>query len=147
MSLSINSLKPAPRSKKRGKRVGRGNASGHGTSATRGTKGQRARAGGRKGLGQFGVKHFVSHLPKVRGFQSLAEQRQIVNVSDLVVFTQAKEITNKMLKAKGLIKNLTIPIKLIGQAKLKVALTMKVAATTVGAKKSITEAGGQVVIA
>lgn len=146
MTLSLNNLKPAANSKHRVKRVGRGNASGHGTTATRGTKGQRARQGGRKGLGQFGVKHFVSHLPKVRGFQSFKDKLQIVNVSGLDVFTESKEITNRMLKSKGLIKSLTAPIKLIGQAKLKAALTLKVAAATEGAKKSVTEAGGKVVV-
>lgn len=147
MSLSLNSLKASPKSRKRVKRIGRGNASGHGTSATRGTKGQRARQGGRKGLGQFGVKHFVSHLPKVRGFQSFKDQLQVVNVADLKVFVKSVEVTNKMLKSKGLIKSLTAPVKLIGQAKLTVALTLKVTAATAGAKKSVTEAGGQVVVA
>ncbi|MDZ4229665.1 MAG: uL15 family ribosomal protein, partial [Candidatus Veblenbacteria bacterium] len=86
MSLALHNLKANRGARRSRKRLGRGNASGHGTTATRGTKGQRARQGGRKGLIQFGAKHFVSHLPKVRGFESFKAQPQVVTVGALGKF-------------------------------------------------------------
>ncbi|HAO81290.1 MAG TPA: 50S ribosomal protein L15 [Candidatus Veblenbacteria bacterium] len=145
MSLELHNLKSSPGSRRAKKRLGRGNASGHGTTATRGTKGQRARQGGRKGLIQFGVKHFVSHLPKVRGFQSFKAQPQVVSLISLEKISQGTTITPELLFDQGLIASATFPVKLIGRSsKLPAKLIVKVQAVSAGAKASLEVAGAKV---
>src|SRR5256886_17579468 len=69
--MRLNSLKPAPGSKKDRHRVGRGGGSGWGKTAGRGHKGQKARSGGFHKLGfEGGQMPLHRRLPK-RGFKSL----------------------------------------------------------------------------
>ena len=146
MSISLSTLKPSPGSKHRVKRLGRGNASGRGTTAGRGTKGQRARQGGRKGLGQFGVKHFVSHLPKTRAFQSAKIKPQVVNVSVLSELPIGTKVTPQELRKMGLVKSLRIPVRLIGSyAKLN-SLEVFVHSVSAGARQLVEAAGGKIQI-
>lgn len=144
MTLTLSSLKAAHGSRHRVKRIGRGGASGHGTTATRGTKGQRARQGGRKGLIQLGAKHFVSHLPKVRGFQSFKAQPEAVPVAALSAFAAGTTVTPKLLALKQLISSPNVVVKLIGGGKLAVKLTVEAHSATAGAKVAIEAAGGEV---
>ncbi|MFZ5391121.1 MAG: 50S ribosomal protein L15 [Patescibacteria group bacterium] len=146
MVLALNKLKSPAKSRRPKKRLGRGNASGHGTYSTRGLKGQRARQGGRKGLGQFGVKHFVTRLPKVRGFKSLQTGFAIVTVADLAVFTSGNIVNYAALKRRRLVRGPVRPLKLIGKTKLDIKLTVQVQAVTKGAREAIIAAGGQVEI-
>lgn len=144
MTLSLHSLKPVKSSHHRRKRLGRGLGSGHGAYSTRGVKGQRARQGGRKGLVQFGVKHFVTRLPKVRGFRSFKLRPQVVNVAELNIFENNTQITAQLLAKKGLIVNSKGLVKLIGGSKIKPALTVMVNSISAGAKAAIEKAGGKV---
>lgn len=144
MSLSLHTLAGAQGSRHRRKRVGRGNASGHGTTATRGTKGQRARQGGRKGLIQLGVKHFVAHLPKTRGFTSLSFKPQTVTLKDLEKFKPGVAITSKLLASAGLIADARRPVKLIGSGSPPNQIVISVQAVTKGAQAAVLKAGGKV---
>ena len=145
MSLALHSLKPSPGSSRGKKRLGRGNASGHGTTATRGTKGQRARQGGRKGLVQFGVKHFVSRLPKARGFKSFKAKSQVVILRALENLADGTVVTPELMRQRGLIMNAEKPVKIIGQSKsLPKNLVVKVQAISAGARVVITKAQGLV---
>ncbi len=144
MSLSLHTLKPSKGSKHTTKRLGRGNASGKGSYSTKGIKGQRARQGGRKGLVQFGVKHFVARLPKVRGFQSFKPITQVVSLNDLAVFKNGATVTVNALKQRGLITSTTLPVKLIGVGKLKVSLQVDLPRLSVGARAAIIKAGGSI---
>lgn len=146
MSLSLSNLQPAHGSRHRVKRIGRGNASGHGTTATRGTKGQRARQGGRKGLIQLGAKHFVSHLPKVRGFRSLNVAHETVDVIDLTKFSAETVVTPKLLANARLISRPNVTVKLIGSGKVPHKLSVQVHSISTGARKAIESAGGEVTI-
>ncbi|MDP3986547.1 MAG: 50S ribosomal protein L15 [Candidatus Veblenbacteria bacterium] len=146
MSLALHNLKANRGARRSRKRLGRGNASGHGTTATRGTKGQRARQGGRKGLIQFGAKHFVSHLPKVRGFESFKAQPQVVTVAALGKFKAGEVVTPELLQRRKLIESASLPVKLIGGGSAPQKLTVKVQVVTGGAQKAITAAGGTVEI-
>lgn len=141
MALSLHSLKPAHGSSRGRKRLGRGNASGHGAYSTRGIKGQRARQGGRKGLTQLGAKHFISHLPKVRGFQSFKQQAQVVNVADLVKVAAGSVVDARKLQTLGLIQDHRAAVKLIGSAKLP-KLTVIAQGSTAGARAAVESAGG-----
>ncbi len=144
MTLTLHSLKSASGSRHRRKRLGRGLGSGHGAYSTRGVKGQRARQGGRKGLVQFGVKHFITRLPKVRGFRSFKIRPQVINVAELNVFENGAQVTPLMLAKKGLITNAKGLVKLIGGGKIKPTLTVMVNSISAGARASIEKAGGKV---
>ncbi len=141
MSLTLQNLKPAHGSQRNRKRLGRGNASGHGAYSTRGIKGQRARQGGRKGLTQLGAKHFISHLPKVRGFQSFKAKPQVVNIADLTKVTPDSTVDARVLVSLGLIRDHRVAVKLIGSAKLP-KLTITVQAATEGVRAAVAAAGG-----
>ncbi|MFA4818817.1 MAG: 50S ribosomal protein L15 [Patescibacteria group bacterium] len=144
MALTLHTIKPAPGSKTTTKRLGRGGASGKGNYSTKGIKGQRARQGGRKGLVQFGVKHFISRLPKVRGFQSFKPTTQVVRVGELAVFKNGATVTVNSLKHKKIISSLTLPVKLINGGPLKVKLNVELDRVSEGARAAIIKAGGSV---
>lgn len=143
MTLSLSNLKPPRGSHHRRKRLGRGLASGHGAYSTRGIKGQRARQGGRKGLTQLGVRHFIMHLPKVRGFRSFKPQPQVVMLAALVKFDAGTKVTPDWLKQQGLIEDARQLVKVVGQGKVK-QLQLSVHAITVGARAAVEAAGGSV---
>ena len=68
--MRINTLKPAPGSKRPRLRVGRGASAGQGKTCGRGVKGQRARKGGYHKVGfEGGQMPLQRRLPKV-GFRS-----------------------------------------------------------------------------
>ena len=68
--MHLNTLQPAPGSKKPAKRVGRGIGSGKGKTCGRGHKGQKARAGGYHKVGfEGGQMPLQRRIPK-SGFRS-----------------------------------------------------------------------------
>src|SRR6476469_9603560 len=70
MAMRLNTLKPAPGSKRPRLRVGRGASAGQGKTCGRGTKGQRARKGGYHKVGfEGGQMPIQRRMPKV-GFRS-----------------------------------------------------------------------------
>ncbi len=142
MVISLHNLKSQSGSRKPRKRLGRGNASGHGTYSTRGQKGQRARSGGRKGLVQLGVKHFIMRMPKQRGFKSQKGLVAEINVMSLNRFVNDTVVDAQVLKSAGLAKGEMI--KIIGGGKLIKRLQVKVPVSQ-GAKAAIEAAGGRVV--
>jgi len=144
MSLSLHTLKPARGSAHRRKRLGRGNASGHGTYSTRGIKGQRARQGGRKGLVQLGVKHFIARLPKVRGFRGLKPRPQVITVGELGIFDDGSKVTLALFKQRGLAHDRRRPVKIIAGGALKRKLNVQVHIVSAGARSAIESAGGTV---
>lgn len=118
--LSLHTLKPAPGSQKKRKRIGRGNASGHGTYSGRGLKGQKSRSGGKNGLKRLGLRSMVLQTPKKRGFTSDKPKNQVVNVIQLnTVFKDGVTITPQSLVKAGLIKDATRPVKILGNGQLK----------------------------
>ena len=145
MSLELHNLKSSTGARRSKKRLGRGNASGHGTTATRGTKGQRARQGGRRGLIQLGVKHFVSRLPKMRGFASFKSQPRAVPIAVLTKFATGTVVTPEFLYHRGVLARADDLVKLIGSGKLP-KLTIKVHAASQGARAAVEKAGGVVEI-
>src|SRR2546428_8797490 len=82
--MELNTLKPAPGSKRARKRVCRGIGSGTGKTGGRGHKGQRARSGGFHKVGfEGGQMPLQRRLPK-RGFNSpTREDTAEVRLSDL----------------------------------------------------------------
>src|SRR5260221_4833212 len=104
--MKLNTLKPAPGSKRDRHRVGRGVGSGWGKAAGRGHKGQKARAGGFHKVGfEGGQMPLHRRLPK-RGFRSITRRFVItVRLGDLERL-KADEIDLAVLKQAGLVSTL-----------------------------------------
>lgn len=146
--MDLSNLHPAKGSKKTRKRVGRGPGSGLGKTSGRGHKGQKARSGARIKRGfEGGQMPLYVRLPK-RGFRNIFSQEyQIVNVGQLARCPAGEEITPETLKKNGLIKNLQIPVKLLGNGAVETAFTVKVSACSKSAREKIENAGGKVEVA
>ena len=82
--MRLNTLRPAPGSKRPRLRVGRGASAGQGKTSGRGVKGQRARKGGYHKVGfEGGQMPLQRRMPKV-GFRSkIKASRAEVRLSDL----------------------------------------------------------------
>lgn len=145
--MEIKDLKPAEGSTHRKKRVGRGPGSGKGKTAGRGMNGQKSRAGGGKGTGfEGGQTPLARRLPKLPGFRSINRVNYTpVNVSRLEAKYEAGEtVDGETLKAKGIIKHVDEPVKILGDGEITKALTVKVDKTSASAKAKIEAAGGKV---
>lgn len=143
--MHLNTLKPAPGSKRAKKRVGRGMSSGHGKTAGRGQKGQKSRSGGsiRPGF-EGGQLPLQRRVPKF-GFRSrigmvTAEVRlgELASVGgdtiDLAALKAANVISRNMKRAR---------IMLSGE--ITRAVTVTGVAVSKGAREAIEKAGGKVI--
>jgi large subunit ribosomal protein L15 len=142
----LNRLTYRPGSRKDRRRVGRGVGSGRGKTSGRGTKGAGARAGTRRGMVGYegGNMTLARRLPK-RGFNNIyRKERQIVNVGDLARFAAGAVIDAAALAEAGLVHSADVPVKILGEGELGVALVARVAAVSASAAKKIEAAGGRV---
>jgi large subunit ribosomal protein L15 len=82
-------------------------------------------------------------LPKLRGFKNPARvEYQVVNVAALeALFPEGGSVTVDDLVAKGAVRK-DLPVKVLGQGDLGVALQVSVHAFSATAKDKITAAGG-----
>lgn len=142
--MRLNSLSPAPGSKKAGKRVGRGIGSGIGKTGGRGHKGLKSRSGGTVKPGfEGGQQPLARRLPKF-GFTSrvgryVAEVRlnEIAKLDTDVVDLDA-------LKNANIIRRDIKVVKIIKSGEITKAVTVKGLKATKGAIEAITAAGGKV---
>lgn len=141
--MDLHSLSPLPGSKKKAKRIGRGEGSGWGKTSGRGHKGQKARSGGGVHPGfEGGQMPLQRRLPK-RGFHNLFKKNYaLVNLGSLKTFVAGSVIDAQALVAAGLIRNESLPIKLLAKGTLDRALTIKVQAASEKAASMVKEAGG-----
>jgi large subunit ribosomal protein L15 len=143
--MDLNTLKPALGSTKDRKRIGRGPGSGHGKTATKGHKGQKARSGGSIKAGfEGGQMPLQRRLPK-RGFTPLDRvEYSVVNLKQLDVFEAGSTVDAVALVSKGLIKNSSNAVKILGNGDL--AKVLKVSATkfSQSARDKIIASGGTV---
>ncbi len=145
--MEIKDLKPAAGSTKPRKRVGRGPASGTGKTAGRGLNGQKSRSGGGKGAGfEGGQTPLARRLPKLPGFRNPNRvEYKAVNVSRLDAKFEAGDVVDgESLKAKGIIKKMDEPVKILGDGEITKALTIKVEKISASARRKIEAAGGKV---
>jgi large subunit ribosomal protein L15 len=142
--MRLNSLKPAPGSKKDRHRVGRGGGSGWGKTAGRGHKGQKARSGGFHKLGfEGGQMPLHRRLPK-RGFKSLTRGDVAeVRIGELETM-QATDIDLAALKSEGIVSHQALAAKVILSGKLSRKIVLKEVKATKGARSMIEAAGGKV---
>jgi large subunit ribosomal protein L15 len=152
--LNLSGLRPAQARKDR-KRVGRGVGSGSGKTAGRGTKGQKARSGSHKMPAGFegGQMPIDMRLGKLRGNTSadampigpFRTYTQPVNVGDLDGrFVAGAEVTPEALKASGLIRKLSVDVKVLGSGELTKALSVTAHGFSRSAVEKIEAAGGTV---
>jgi large subunit ribosomal protein L15 len=143
--MKLNSLKPAPGSKKDRHRVGRGGGSGWGKTAGRGHKGQRARSGGYHKVGfEGGQMPLHRRLPK-RGFNSLTRDDVAEVRLSALESLQVTDVDLAALQAAGIVSKNVPGAKIILSGKLTKKLNVKgdVKASK-GARAAIEGAGGKV---
>jgi len=144
--IRLDSLSPAPGSRKDRKRVGRGDGSHKGSFSGRGCKGQKSRSGHRMKPGfEGGQLPIIKKLPSQRGFTNIFKtQYQEVNVASLAAFKAGDVVgTEELVKAK-LIDNTSTPVKILGNGEISVAITVKADKFSAAAKAKIEAAGGKV---
>jgi large subunit ribosomal protein L15 len=151
--IGLHSLKPAPGSRHRRKRVGRGEGSGFGKTSGRGHKGAGARSGNKKAVnlegGQMPVhmrlrKLRGPHMKKSMPFEQFGRtQTQPVNLRDLEQrFDDGAEVTPDALAAGGLATRKGVPVKILGQGDLTKKLTVHAHGFSKSAREKIEAAGG-----
>ncbi|HHZ88855.1 MAG TPA: 50S ribosomal protein L15 [Chromatiaceae bacterium] len=142
--MRLNSLSPAPGSRKDAKRVGRGIGSGTGKTCGRGHKGQKARSGGFHKVGfEGGQMPLQRRLPKVgfrsRGARHVAE----IRLSELNSMSVDVIDIDAILEA-DLISSVITRVKVMLSGTIERAVTLKGIGVTKGARAAIEAAGGSV---
>ncbi|GAA4362245.1 50S ribosomal protein L15 [Kangiella marina] len=143
--MRLNTLMPAPGSKKDRKRVGRGIGSTDGKTAGRGHKGQKSRSGGFNKIGfEGGQMPLKQRLPKF-GFNS---RKALVSAE--VRLNELSKVDGEVvdmltLKKAGIIGNSIESAKIILSGEIEHAVTVTGGVrVTKGAQKAIEAAGGKV---
>jgi len=139
----MHHLRPAPGAKKEKTRKGRGEAS-KGKTSGRGGKGTHARNTVRAGF-EGGQMPLHMRLPKLRGFKNPERvEYQAVNVATLnALFPKGGTIGVSEIVAAGAARK-GLPIKILGNGEISVALTVTAHAFSTSAQEKITAAGGKV---
>lgn len=142
--MHLNTLHPAPGSKKKSKRLGRGIGSGKGKTCGRGHKGQRARAGGFHKVGfEGGQMPLQRRIPK-SGFRSQqALYREEIYLSDLNKI-ESDTIDLSVLISAGVVRSNTKDVKIVASGEITRAVTIRGIQVTAGARKAIEAAKGKV---
>jgi large subunit ribosomal protein L15 len=143
--MKLNTIGPAPGSKKPRTRVGRGASAGQGKTCGRGVKGQRARKGGYHKVGfEGGQMPLQRRLPKI-GFRSALGRRTAeVRLSELHKI-EGSSIDLAVLKAANLVPADTLQAKIVLSGDVASAYTVTGVGVTKGARAAIEKAGGKVV--
>jgi len=142
--MRLNSISPAPGSKKTRLRVGRGASAGQGKTCGRGVKGQRARKGGYHKVGfEGGQMPLQRRLPKT-GFRSaMARTVAEVRVSELAKVT-GNVVDLATLKEANVIPAGALRARIVASGKVTKAVTIKGVHVTKGARAAIEAAGGKI---
>ncbi len=142
--MRLNTLSPAPGSKKAGKRVGRGIGSGLGKTCGRGHKGLKSRSGGTVPAGfEGGQQPLQRRLPKF-GFTSRKSAFAAeIRLSELETL-DVDVIDLAALKNANLVRRDTKTAKVFLSGALTKAVTIQGLSVSKGAREAITAAGGKV---
>ena len=141
--MQLDSMKPAPGSRTKRKRLGRGTGSGLGKTSGKGHKGALARSGGTNSPGfEGGQMPLARRLPKFGFTNPNRVEFQVVNLSDLGARFEAGEIVDhEALQSRGLAIR-ALPVKILGNGTLEHALVVRADAFSATAKAAIEKAGG-----
>ena len=140
--MNLSNIRAPKKAAENKKRVGRGMGSGMGKTSARGHKGQRSRSGSRMMRGfEGGQMPLHRRMPK-RGFTNIfRKEYSIVNLDQLVVLGETT-ITPDVLRKARLIKA-KLPVKILGEGEVKIALTVHAHKFSKSAQEKITKAGGK----
>ncbi|MCE2872594.1 MAG: 50S ribosomal protein L15 [Xanthomonadales bacterium] len=142
--MRINTIKPAPGSKRPRLRVGRGASAGQGKTCGRGVKGQRARKGGYHKVGfEGGQMPLQRRMPKV-GFRSAMKATRAEVRLDELAKVKADVIDLAALKAANVVPMHAEVAKVVLSGNITRAVTLKGIGATKGAKAAIEAAGGRI---
>jgi large subunit ribosomal protein L15 len=143
--MQLDDLRSPKGAFKTRKRVGRGHGSGHVKTSGRGMKGQNSRSGGGVRLGfEGGQNPIYRRMPYKRGFTNIFRtEYDIVNVGQLEGLGIEGEITPESLLARGTIQHPRLPLKVLGDGALSVALVVRAHKFSATAKEKIEAAGGR----
>jgi large subunit ribosomal protein L15 len=132
------------------KRKGRGEGSGIGGTSGRGHKGARSRSGWSQRRGyEGGQVPLFRRLPK-RGFNNaaFASRFHIVNLKALErALEDGTEVTPEVLVKARLIRDASLPVKVLGEGKLTKRFAVTAACFSAAARQKIEGAGGSVTVA
>jgi len=143
-TMRLNTLKPAPGSRKAARRVGRGVGSGMGKTCGRGHKGQKSRSGGTVKPGfEGGQMPLRKRLPKYGFTSRIARTTAQLRLSELNRVS-AEPVDLDALKAANLVGKNIRRARIFLSGELNRAVTVKGLAVTRGAREAIERAGGKV---
>ena len=142
--MRLNSLSPAPGSRKYYKRVGRGIGMCVGKTAGRGHYGQKSRSGGKVDPGlECGQMPLQKRLPKY-GFSSrIGRTTAQVRLGELGK-VEGDTVDLETLKAADLVNENVTRARVFLSGELSRAVTVKGLVVTKGAREAIEQAGGKV---
>jgi large subunit ribosomal protein L15 len=141
--MDLSNLKPAERSKKNRKRVGRGHGTGQGAQAGRGHKGAQSRSGYKRKRGfEGGQMPLHRRVPK-RGFHNhFRVEYAVVNLDTIANrFDAGAVVTPELLREQGLVKSRQ-RIKVLARGDITKKLTVKAHKFSGKAAEKIAAAGG-----
>lgn len=145
--MDLSNLKHAKGARQQTKRLGRGQGSGLGLTAGRGEKGYKSRGGSKhRSWFEGGQMPIQRRLPKF-GFTNIHRKEiQVINVEDLERIKAKGDITPDVLLDNGLIRKITVPVKLLGNGELKSKVNIKVHAVSKSAQEKVEKQGGSVTL-
>lgn len=143
--MNLGTLKYAPGSRKKRKRVGRGQGSGLGKTSGKGEKGQRSRAGFKNKRGfEGGQTPLQRRLPKRGFYNRFRKEYQVINLKDLERINDVAKIDPAILVERGLIKKKNMPVKVLGDGELNRQVEISAHAFSQSAKQKIEAAQGRI---
>ena len=145
MTIKLESLQSNKGSRRKKMRKGRGIAAGQGASCGFGMRGQKSRSGRptRPGF-EGGQMPLYRRVPKLKHFPLVNQKNfTVLNVSSLNSLKDGTIVNLDLLVKKGILTKPKNPLKILGNGKLEVKLTVQAAAFTTSAKKKIEEIGGK----
>ena len=144
MTIKLESLQSNKGSRRKKMRKGRGIAAGQGASCGFGMRGQKSRSGRptRPGF-EGGQMPLYRRVPKLKHFPIVNQKNySVINVSSLNSLKEGTVVNLDFLVKEGLLTKPKYPLKILGNGKLEVKLTVQASSFTESAKKKIEEAGG-----
>ena len=145
MTIKLESLQSNQGSRRKKMRKGRGIAAGQGASCGFGMRGQKSRSGRptRPGF-EGGQMPLYRRVPKLKHFPIVNQKDfTILNVSSLNALKEGTVVNLDLLVKEGILTKPKNPLKILGNGKLDVKLTVQAAAFTSSAKKKIEDVGGK----
>ena len=143
-TLTLQTLKSNPGSRRRKLRKGRGIAAGQGASCGFGMRGQKSRSGSptRPGF-EGGQMPLYRRIPKLKHFELVNHKEfTIINVAKLADLKAGSTVNLDSLVKDGIVTSPKHPLKVLGNGELTVKLTIQASAFTASARTKMEAAGG-----